>query len=58
MKRKVTKLDKEYLEQLEKLYALSVKMNDVPSACFVLEKIRNMKLYMDKPAVEKNDTLV
>ena len=56
--RKVSKIDKKYLDELNKLYKLSVKMNDVPSACFVLEKMRNMELYLDKPAKEKPDTSV
>ncbi len=48
------KLDEMYDERLEALYQMAVKKDDAGTAFMILEKIRVMKLYLIRPAEEKN----
>lgn len=48
--------DTKYIERLEDLYKLAVKKKEAGTAMVLLDKIRNMDLYMDRPVKELDDT--
>lgn len=47
--------DTRYMERLETLYQIAVKKKEAGTAMVLLDKIRNMDLYMDRPAKEPDD---
>ena len=54
-KREPTKIDIKYAERLEALYQMAVTEKEVAAAMCLLDKIRNLELYLDKPADEEGD---
>ncbi|KKK70496.1 hypothetical protein LCGC14_2923410 [marine sediment metagenome] len=47
--------DVKYMDRLELLYKLAVKKKEAGTAMVLLDKIRNMDLYLDRPAKEPDD---
>lgn len=50
---KQKKLDIAYGKELDMLYKMAVKLHEVVNAMCLLDKKRNLDLYMDKPDKEK-----
>ena len=55
MKREKTAIDIKYAERLEDLYQLAVDKKEPATAMVLLDKIRNLELYLDRPAKEKDE---
>jgi len=55
-KRPETAIDKKYASRLEDLYQLAVEKKEAGTAMVLLDKIRNLELYLDKPAGEESQT--
>ena len=53
--REKTIIDVKYATRLEDLYQLAVKKQEAGTAMVLLDKIRNLELYLDKPAEDKKD---
>ena len=46
-------IDADYRNRLEELYKLSVEKVELGTAVFILEKIRNLNLYLHRPVEEE-----
>ncbi len=51
-------INEKYLERLENLYSLAITKKEPGTAMVILDKIRNLELYICRPAEDENDTSV